>query len=58
MYNYSRGVPSGKKTNKQTKKPRLLIQGTQETWVHYMDWEHPLEEKMATYSSIIAWRIP
>ena len=22
------------------------------------DWEDPLEEKMATHSSILAWRIP
>ena len=26
----------------------------QETWV----WEDPLEEGMANYSSILAWRIP
>ena len=23
-----------------------------------LGWEDPLEEKMATYSSILAWRIP
>ena len=23
-----------------------------------LDWEDPLEEEMATYSSILAWRIP
>ena len=23
-----------------------------------MNWEDPLEEEMATHSSIIAWRIP
>ena len=23
-----------------------------------MDWEDPLEESMATHSSILAWRIP
>ena len=26
--------------------------------VQSLDWEHPLEKVMATYSSILAWRIP
>ena len=30
----------------------------QETWVQYLGWEDPLEEGMATDSSILAWRIP
>ena len=30
----------------------------QETWVQSLGWEDPLEEKMATHSSILAWRIP
>ena len=30
----------------------------QETWVQSLGWEDPLEEGMATYSSIFAWRIP
>ena len=30
----------------------------QETWVQSLGWEDPLEEGMATYSSILAWRIP
>ena len=29
-----------------------------ETWVRSLDWEDPLEEDMATHSSILAWRIP
>ena len=29
-----------------------------ETWVQSLSWEDPLEEDMATYSSILAWRIP
>ena len=28
-----------------------------ETWVRSLGWEDPLEEGMATYSSILAWRI-
>ena len=31
---------------------------TQETWVRSLGWEDPLEEGMATRSSILAWRIP
>ena len=29
-----------------------------ETWVQSLGWEDPLEESMATYSSVLAWRIP
>ena len=28
-----------------------------ETWVRYLGWEDPLEEGVATHSSIVAWRI-
>ena len=30
----------------------------QETLVQSLSWEDPLEEGMATHSSILAWRIP
>ena len=30
----------------------------QETWVRSLGWEDPLEKRMATHSSILAWRIP
>ena len=29
-----------------------------ETWVPSLGWKDPLEESMATHSSILAWRIP
>ena len=29
----------------------------QETQVQFLGWEDPLEEEMATYSSILSWRI-
>ena len=29
-----------------------------EAWVQSLGWEDPLEEGMATNSSILAWRIP
>ena len=34
------------------------MQEPQETWVWSLGWEDPLEEGMATHSSIFAWRIP
>ena len=30
----------------------------QETWVWPLNWEDPLEKRMTTHSSILAWRIP
>ena len=30
----------------------------QETWVRSLGWEDPLEKGKATYSSILAWKIP
>ena len=29
----------------------------QETWVHSLGWEDPLEKGKAAHSSILAWRI-
>ena len=29
-----------------------------ETWVQSLGWEDPLKKRMATHSSILAWRIP
>ena len=36
----------------------LVMQETQETWVRSLGQEDPLEEEMATHSSVLAWRIP
>ena len=33
------------------------MQETQETWVRSLVQENPLEEGMATHSSILAWEI-
>ena len=30
----------------------------QETWVQSLDGKDTLEKEMATYSSVLAWRIP
>ena len=34
------------------------LSSMRETWVLSLGWEDPLEEGMATHSSIPAWRIP
>ena len=34
------------------------VQEAQETWVRALSQEDPLEEEMATHSSILAWKIP
>ena len=34
------------------------MQETKETCVHFLSWENPLEEEMATHSNVLAWRIP
>ena len=39
----------------QTKKK---LPAMQETWVQSLSCEDPLEKRMATHSSILAWRIP
>ena len=36
----------------------MSIQKTQETWVQSLGEEDPLEKKMQTHSSILAWKIP
>ena len=30
----------------------------QETWIRSLAWKDPLEEGMATHSTILTWRIP
>ena len=34
------------------------LPAVQETWVRSLGREDPLEKRLATYSSILAWRIP
>ena len=34
------------------------MQQTQKMGIRSLDWEDPLEEGMATHSSILAWEIP
>ena len=57
--------PWGHKESDTTKQLTTLLAQTvknlpamRETWVRSLGWEDPLEEGMATHSSILAWRIP
>ena len=36
----------------------LKMQETEEVWVQSLSQEDPLEEEIATHSSILAWKIP
>ena len=47
------GFPSG-----SVVKTLPAMQELQEARVQSLDWEDPLEEDMATHSSILAWKIP
>ena len=38
--------------------PVKNLPAMRETWVLSLDQEDPLEKKMATHSSILAWKIP
>ena len=57
MYTYTHthiGFPGGA----SGKEPACQCRRLKETWILSLDWEDPLEEGMATYSRILAWRIP
>ena len=53
MYTYSEVFPGG-----SVIKSPPAMQELQETWVQSLGWQDPLEEGMATHSSLLAWRIP
>ena len=36
----------------------LPMKEIQQTKVRFLGWEDPLEEGMATHSSVLAWKIP
>ena len=50
---YKVGFPGGSGV-----KSLSAVRETQETLVRFLGREDPLEEEMATHSSILAWRIP
>ena len=41
-----------------TSEIQVSVQETQEMWVQSLGWIDPLEEEIATHSSILAWEIP
>ena len=49
---------SEKLLNENTKVAQMVkcLSTMRETWVQSLGWEDPLEEGMATHSSILAWR--
>ena len=47
------GYPGGSVVKKKKKSSAM-----QETCVQSLGWEDPLEKKMATHSSTLAWEIP
>ena len=47
-----KGFPGGVSSKEPT------CQGRRQTWVRSLGQEDPLEEEMATHSSILAWRLP
>ena len=34
------------------------LPATQDTWIQSLGWEDPLEKRMTTHTSILAWRNP
>ena len=55
LLHFNRGIISSGFLGGSDDKESAAIQ---ETWVRSLGWEDPLEEGMATHSSILAWRIP
>ena len=52
MSMYFRGFPSG-----ASGKESAAVQEMQETWIQSLGEEDPLEQKITTHSSILAWEI-
>ena len=50
--------PAGASQMAQWQKTCLPMQETQEAWIPFLSQEDPLEEEMASHSSVLAWRIP
>ena len=50
--------PPGDPPDPGTEPTSPAVQETPGTWVRSLGWEDPLEEEMATYSSILVWEIP
>ena len=55
QYHYHKVYPSNRTSGGSLVKNSFA---KQETWVQSLGQEDPLEEEMATHSSILAWRSP
>ena len=53
LMSWLQGFPDGSAVNNLP-----VMQEFQEIKIQSLGWEDPLEEDMATHSSILAWRIP
>ena len=61
MWILSQGFPgctSGRESACQWRGRQRLWFKPWEAWIWFLPWEVPLEEEMATHSSILAWKIP
>ena len=53
------GFPGGSDSKESTcKKKKKNPPAVWETWLQSLGWEDPLEEDIATLSSILSWRVP
>ena len=50
-------LPGGFPGGMSGKEPTCQCRGHKQMWVRSLCWEDPLEEGMATPSSILAWRV-
>ena len=61
MWILSQGFPggtSGRESACQWRGRQRLWFNPWEAWIWFLPWEVPLEEEMATHSSILVWKIP
>ena len=58
LYVYGASIWYRKKATKHIAQLVKNLPSMQETWIRFLGWEDPMEKEVATYSSILAWRIP
>ena len=53
-------ILASSKTENNLKVAQMVknLSAMRETWVRSLGWDDPLEEDIATHSSILAWRTP
>ena len=58
IYNEKKRANTQSSRASQVAQSLKCVPAMRETWVQSLGWEDPLEEDMATHSSILAWKIP